>query len=77
MLAEPSGRIISSQVAESLEINGLMNGKITSFTIDCTKFNAAMPTINATEMAIILYCLRNSVNRLKIIIIVFVRKLSN
>jgi len=68
MFAEPIGRTISSHLV-SFEISGLMIGKIISLTIDCTKFKEAMPTINATEIAMILYSLRNSANLLKSIII--------
>lgn len=69
MFAEPMGRTISSHIIDLLEISGRIIGRIISLTIDCTKFKAAMPTINATEIAMILYSLRNSANLLKSIII--------
>ena len=69
MFAEPIGRIISSHTALLLEITTRKIGKIISLTIDCTKFKEAKLTMKATEIAMILYSLRNSMNLLKIAII--------
>jgi hypothetical protein len=70
MFAEPIESIISSHVADFPENIGLAIGKIISFTRDCTKLKADIPTINATEIAIILYSLRNPTNLLKILIMI-------
>jgi len=72
IFAEPIGSTISSHVATLLEINGLRSGKTMSLMIDCIKFKAAIPIINATEIDMILYSLRNSVNHLKIAMIILI-----
>jgi len=64
ILAEPIGKIISSHLSALLKIKGLTIGNIISLTRDCIKFNAAIPIINATEIAIILYSLRKPTNLL-------------
>lgn len=71
IFTEPIGRIISSHTALSLENAARKIGKIISLTTDCTKFREAKLTIKATDIATILYSLRNLMKFSKTTIISF------
>ena len=66
----PRASTISSHFKLSGDIIGRRRGKVISFTKDCMKFNAARLTMNATDIAMILYSLRNLINSLDTLILI-------